>query len=141
MAKVETPYDALTYKLIGFSMDIHNELGPGLPEDIYKNAISLLLTENGIAFELEKTVPVSFRGRVMGTFRLDYVVEQKVIFEFKAIATLASIHEQQTLTYLSASGLPVALLINFGAAKLETKRIFPSQSVQSSQAYKSRQQK
>ncbi len=139
MAKVETPYDALTYKLIGIAMAIHSELGPGLPEELYKNAVSLLLAENNIAFERERVVSVLFRDRTIGSFKLDFVIEQKVIVEFKAIASLAPIHEQQTLTYLSASGLEVALLINFGAAKLEHKRIFPSKAVQHSAAYKARQ--
>ena len=137
--KIETPYDELTYEIIGAAMAVHNELGPGLPEEIYKNAISFLLAEKQIAFERELPVPVVFRGRPVGTFKLDFVVAHKVIVEFKAVGTLAAIHEQQTLTYLASSGLEIGLLINFGSAKLEYKRIFPSKAVQNSEAYKSRQ--
>ena len=139
MAKVETPHDELTYKIIGLAMKVHNELGPGLPEEAYQRAIAILLTEEGVHCDYEFSVEVTFRERVVSRFELDLVVDWKVILELKAVAALAPVHEQQTLTYLAASGLEVALLINFGSARLEYKRLFPSKAVQSSPAYQARQ--
>ena len=139
MAKVETPHDDLTYKIIGLAMKVHNELGPGLPEEAYQKAMAILLAEEGAHCDYEFAIEITFRGRVVSRFELDLVVDQKVILELKAVAALAPVHEQQTLTYLAASGLEVALLINFGASRLEYKRLFPSKAVQSSPAYQARQ--
>ena len=115
MGKVQTPFDTLTYKTIGMAMSVHNELGPGLYEEMYKRAIMILMDADGVGYACEFSVPIEFRGKSIGCFRLDLVVERQIILELKAIATLAPIHEQQALTYLAASGLEVALLINFGA--------------------------
>lgn len=138
MAKVVTPYDELTYQIIGLAMTVHSELGPGLPEEMYKKALIVLMDTDKVGYDREWPIEVRFRDRVLGIFKLDFVVEHKVIVEAKAIAMLAPIHEQQTLTYLAASGLEVALLINFGAARLEYKRLFPSKAVQSTSAYMQR---
>lgn len=138
MAKVVTPYDELTYQIIGLAMTVHSELGPGLPEEMYKKALIVLMDTDKVGYDREWPIEVRFRDRVLGIFKLDFVVEHKVIVEAKAIAMLAPIHEQQTLTYLVASGLEVALLINFGAARLEYKRLFPSKAVQSTSAYMQR---
>lgn len=138
MAKVVTPYDELTYQIIGLAMTVHSELGPGLPEEMYKKALIVLMDTDKVGYDREWPIEVRFRDRVLGIFKLDFVVEHKVIVEAKAIAMLAPIHEQQTITYLAASGLEVALLINFGAARLEYKRLFPSKAVQSTSAYMQR---
>ena len=138
MSKVETPYDALTYQINGLAMDIHNELGPGFTEDIYQRAMAVALTREQILFEQEFLIQVSFQRQIVGEFRLDFVVEKTVILEFKALLSLARIHEQQVISYLAASGLPIALLINFGSSRLENRRIFPPKAVQNSQAYQSR---
>ena len=141
MKKIETPYDALTYKIIGLAMAIHNELGPGFPEEIYHRAMIVGLTVDGVPHVTEFEIEISFRGQTIGKFELDLVADQKVIVELKAVSALAPIHEQQVIAYLAASGLPVGLLINFGAAKLEFKRLFPPKAVQSSTAYQARQSK
>lgn len=138
MAKVETAHDVLTYKVIGLAMDIHNELGPGFTEDIYQRAMSVALIQAHIAFEREFPIEVMYQQQLIGQYRLDFVVEKTVILEFKALLTLAKIHEQQVISYLTASGLPIGLLINFGSSRLEHKRIFPPQAVQSSSAYQAR---
>ncbi|MBM2849656.1 MAG: GxxExxY protein, partial [Anaerolineales bacterium] len=136
-----TPYDALRYKIIGLAMAIHNELGPGFPEEIYHRAMIVGLTVDGVPHVAEFEIEISFRGQTIGKFELDLVADQKVIVELKAVSALAPIHEQQVIAYLAASGLPVGLLINFGAAKLEFKRLFPPKAVQSSIAYQARRSK
>jgi GxxExxY protein len=136
--RVATPTDDLTYKIIGLAMAIHNELGPGFSEEIYQRAMVIGLLENDISHQTEYRINVAFRGKHVGAFELDFVVSDQVVVELKAVATLAPIHKQQAIAYLAASGLPVALLINFGAAKLEYQRLFPPRAVQSSAAYQAR---
>ena len=138
MGKVQTPYDELTYRIIGLAMAMHNELGPGFSEEIYQRAMMVGMTEEIIAFDREFVVEVVFRDQTIGKFELDFVAERKVILELKAVSALAPVHEQQVIAYLTASGLEVGLLINFGAARLEYKRIFPPKAVQSSTAFQRR---
>jgi GxxExxY protein len=136
--KIQTPYDGLTYKVNGLAMAIHNELGPGFSEEIYRRAMMVGLSSDNIPFETEYRIDVGFRGQPIGAFEPDFVIERSVIVELKAVATLATIHEQQTIAYLAASGLPLALLINFGASRLEYKRLFPPKAIQESAAYQAR---
>ena len=136
--KVETPQDELTYKIIGLAMAVHTVLGPGFTEEVYQRAMQVGLIGEGIASKWEYRIDVKFRDQVVGSFDLDLVAGGLVIIELKAIAALAQVHEQQAIAYLAASGLPVALLINFGASRLQYKRIFPPLSVQSSPAYQAR---
>ena len=138
MGKVQTPHDELTYRIIGLAMAVHNELGPGFSEEIYQRAMMVGLTDETIASDREFVVEVVFRGQTIGKFELDFVADRKVILELKAVSALAPVHEQQVIAYLTASGLEVGLLINFGAARLEYKRIFPPKAVQSSTAFQRR---
>jgi GxxExxY protein len=136
--KVETAQDELTYKIIGLAMGVHTALGPGFTEDVYQRAMQVALIGEGTAQEWEYRIDVRFRDQVVGSFDLDLVAGGSVIMELKAIAALAPVHEQQAIAYLAASGLPVALLINFGATRLQYKRVFPPLSVQASPAYQAR---
>jgi GxxExxY protein len=138
MGKIQTPYDELTYKIIGLAMAVHRELGPGFPEEMYQKAMILAMAAEAMSYESELQIPVAFRGQVIGKFKLDLVVDRTAVLELKALSALAPIHEQQLISYLTASGLPVGLLINFGAASLEHKRIFPPKAVQSSAAFQER---
>lgn len=139
MGKVQTPYDELTYKIIGLAMAVHNELGPGFSEEIYQRAMALGMTDDGVLYDREFPIDLTFRGQKVGKFELDFVAGRQVILELKAVTALAPVHEQQIIAYLAASGLPIGLLINFGATRLEYKRIFPPKAIQSSPAYKRRQ--
>jgi GxxExxY protein len=130
--KVTTPYDDLTYKVVGMAMAVHSELGPGLSEEMYKKALMILMDADGLGYDREWPILITFRGQPLGMYKLDFVIDHKVIIEAKAVTALAPIHEQQTLTYLAASGLDVALFVNFGASRLEHKRLFPSKTVQTS---------
>jgi len=136
--KIETPEDELTYKLIGLAMAVHNEIGPGFPEAVYQRAMQVGLVAEGIAHEWEYRIAVHFRDQVVGSFELDLVAGGLVILELKAITALGPEQERQVISYLAASGLPVALLINFGAIRLQYKRIFPPLTVQRSAAYQAR---
>src|SRR5574342_204143 len=94
VGKIQTPYDELTYKIIGLAMAIHNELGPGFSEEIYHRAIIVGLTADDVPHATECEIDIGFRGQTIGKFKLDLVVDQMVIVELKAVATLAAIHEQ-----------------------------------------------
>lgn len=141
MGKVATPYDDLTFRIIGTAMAVHTELGPGFPEEIYQQAMMIGLNEAGLPYQREWPINIVFRSQTIGKFELDFVVAQAIVVEFKALATLIPIHQQQVIAYLAASGLPVGLLCNFGAAKLDYHRLFPPKAVQLSPAYQARQTK
>lgn len=138
-AKVITPFDEISYRVIGAAMAVHNELGPGFSEELYQRAMAVSLAEAKLAVEREAAVDVCFHGLVLGHFELDFPVEGCLIVETKALSELARVHEQQVISYLAASGLSLGLLINFGAARLEYRRIFPPKAVQQSPAYEGRQ--
>ncbi len=135
---VATPQDDLTFKVIGMAMAVHTELGPGFSEEIYQRAMALGLHAEGLRYEREYRIDLKFRGTAIGGFELDFVVERAVVVELKAVAALAPVHKQQLIAYLAASGLPVGLLVNFGGARLETQRVFPSKAIQASAAYQAR---
>ncbi len=136
--KVETQQDAITYAVIGAAMAVHKEIGPGFSEELYQRALAIGLAAEQVTYEREFPINVVFRGVVVGKYELDFVAGQQVVVELKALPALAPVHEQQVIAYLAASGLPVALLINFGATRLEYKRIFPPKAIRSSVAYQNR---
>jgi GxxExxY protein len=110
--------EALITRIIGICIAVHRELGPGLLKSIYRRAICLELETAGLSFEVEKQVPVLYRGIVLCHHRLDIVVDLKVLLEIKAVERLAPIHHAQVLSYLRISKLPVALLMNFNSVVL-----------------------
>ena len=140
MGKVVTPYDDLTYQIIGLAMAVHRELGPGFPEKIYQTAMSLAMASERVPFDNEFPVTVFFREQLVGKFKLDLVVAQTVIVELKAVEALTALHIQQVIAYLTASGLPIGLLINFGTPSLQHKRLFPPAAVQASSAFHQRKE-
>ena len=116
--------DPLTEKVIACAYKVHRELGPGFNEGIYHNALKLVLEEDGLRFQTEKSFNVSFRGKHIGRLRLDLVIENKVIIEVKALTgNLPAVFESQILSYLKASGYRVGLLINFGNKSCQVRRL------------------
>ena len=114
--------DALTGTVIGCAMDVHRELGPGYLEKVYENALAIALSDAGIGVAQQVAVPAQFRGRVVGDFVADLLVEGNLIVELKAVSNLLPVHETQLVSYLKATGFDVGLLINFGAGSLQVKR-------------------
>jgi GxxExxY protein len=116
--------DPLTAKIIGVCYQVYNELGPGFIERIYLNAIKIALKRLDLNCEEEKEFSVSFRGERVGKFRIDLVIENKVIVELKAVeGRMPKIFEAQVISYLKASGLKVGLLVNFGNRSCEVRRL------------------
>ncbi len=110
--------DNLTEKIIGAAIEVHRTLGPGLLESIYREALLIELQLRGIAAEKEVEVDVIYKGHVIKGQRLDLLVAREVVVELKAVAKLPDVATAQALSYLKATGLKRALLLNFGAARL-----------------------
>jgi len=102
--------------------DVYNELGHGFLESVYEQALAVAFLEAGLKVERQVAVPVWFRGKSVGDFRADMVVEGKVLIELKAARTIESAHEKQLLNYLRATEIEVGLLLNFGA-KAQFRRL------------------
>jgi GxxExxY protein len=107
-------HSALSEKIIGAFYDVYNELGHGFLESTYAQAMLMALEESGLSAAREVPVPVWFRGRKVGQYFADLIVEDVVLLELKAARTLESAHEAQLLHYLRATNVEVGLLLNFG---------------------------
>ncbi|HNX32391.1 MAG TPA: GxxExxY protein [Holophaga sp.] len=116
------PLETLTGQILEAAFDVSTELGPGFLESVYEGALCLVLQDKGLPTERQVPIPVHFRNHVIGQFCADLLVEGQVILELKAAKALAPEHVAQTLNYLKATGLPVAMLLNFGTARLEYRR-------------------
>jgi GxxExxY protein len=115
-----SPFAALTESVIGAAIEVHRHLGPGLTEAPYREALELELLARGHAVERERFVPVFYKSRQLKShYRLDLLVDGVLIIETKGVSALNEQHRAQTLSYLKATKLPVALLINFHAPTLK----------------------
>jgi GxxExxY protein len=115
-------YHDLTEQIIGCAYRVSNTLGCGFLEKVYENALVYELKELGLGVEQQQSIEVIYAGIIAGHYVADLIVDRKVIIEMKAVTTLNEIHAAQTLNYLKATGLPVALLLNFGKPKIEIRR-------------------
>jgi GxxExxY protein len=112
------------YEVIGSCMSVHSELGPGFLEPVYQEALSIELLMKHIPFEKEKELEINYKGHILTKkYFADFMCYDTLIVELKAVKELAKEHTAQLLNYLHATGNRVGLLINFGAPKLEFKRI------------------
>jgi GxxExxY protein len=119
----ELLYEDLTFAIIGSAMEVHKILGPGYLEAVYQAALVHELTLRGIPLEQLQRLPVRYKGVLVGEYVADLVVAEKLIVELKAVSALNASHEAQALNYLAATGLRLALLLNFGARSLQHKRL------------------
>jgi GxxExxY protein len=106
-------YDPLTERIIGCAIEVHRTLGPGLLESTYVEALTFELGEAAMRFARQVPVPLTYKGRCLGEYRLDLLVEETVVLEVKAVERFDPVHEAQLLTYLRLTGKRVGLLINF----------------------------
>ncbi|MCX5632380.1 MAG: GxxExxY protein [Phycisphaerae bacterium] len=116
-------HEDLTEKIIGAAMEVHKTLRNGFLESVYEAATAIELDLQKIPFERQKPIDVFYKGKLAKQFFCDFVIEGKVLVELKAIKRLSETEKAQVLNYLKATGLSLALLINFGAPSLEFKRI------------------
>lgn len=121
---IEYEKDTLTQKIIGCCYEVHNQLGPGFLEKIYVNALKIKLQQAGLNYIAEKEFNVIFEHIIIGKFRCDLFVEDKVIVELKSVTGYQpKLFQSQLISYLKASKIKTGLLINFGNTKCEVKRL------------------
>ena len=114
--------EALTEKIIGCAMKVHRTLGPGFLESVYENAFAHEMRKAGLRVECQVPIQVYYDGVVVGDFSADMRVEGRILIENKAVLALNTTHEVQLVNYLTATGIEIGLLVNFGAARLDVKR-------------------
>jgi GxxExxY protein len=121
---MELIYQEESYQIIGKCMEVHNELGHGFLEVLYKDALEIVFNRDDIFYEREKMYPIYFQHLLLPPqFYADFVVYDRIVLEIKCCKSLTEEHIAQTLNYLKASKNKLGLLINFGRGKLEYKRL------------------
>ena len=138
--------DQITYKINGCAMKVHNTLGNGFQEVIYQRCLAIELKKAGLRFAREVDQKIYYDGIEVGTRRADFIVEEQVVVELKALINLENVHLAQAKNYVVAYNFSVGLLINFGAKSLQFKKIFnqhqhqnqDSQDYRMNRIYKSR---
>lgn len=116
-------YQDLSYKIMGAIFEVHKELGPGFVESVYEKALLLELTNREMKVDVEKVFDLTYKGKKVGTHRLDLIVEDKIVVELKTVERFAPHHTAQLLSYLKASGHRLGILVNFSRAKVESRRV------------------
>jgi GxxExxY protein len=124
----EYKHSKITHKIIGCAMQVHSFLGNGFQEVIYQRALALEFMKAGLNFKREISVPIFYKDYTepIGTRRVDFLVEDLVLVELKALIVLEDVHLNQILNYLKAYKIEIGLLINFGEKSLNFKRIILS---------------
>ena len=113
-----------SYKITGALYEVHKELGPGLLEKVYQEALEIELRMQGIPFEREKSFNISYKGEVLEQMYIaDFVCYDKIVVELKAVEALLPIHTAQVINYLTITGYKLGLLVNFNARQIKPERI------------------
>ena len=120
---VELLYKELTFAVIGAAMEVHRILGPGFLESVYQTALERELALRGMIFERKVKLPVTYKDVLVGEYEADLVIDGKFIVEIKAVSKFNASHQAQAMHYLAATGLRLALLLNFGIGSLEHRRV------------------
>jgi len=124
----EIIYKALSFAIIGAAMEVHNILGPGFLESVYQAALEKELTLRSISFAHQVELPVSYKEDLVGVYKADLIIDGKITVEIKGVSKLNASHQAQALHYLAATGLELAILINFGAGSLEYRSVVKSEN-------------
>jgi GxxExxY protein len=123
MGMQDFKYKEITEKIIGAAMRVHAGLGNGFQELVYQRALDIEMGDSGLRFVREFSMPLFYKGHAIGTRRVDFYVEEKIMLELKAVLQIENAHLAQTKNYLEAYNMEIGLLINFGAISLEFKRL------------------
>jgi GxxExxY protein len=118
-ARVDEETESLATAVIGAAIEVHRELGPGIPENAYRASLSHELDLRRIPHQCEVPIPILYKGKLVGEGRLDIFVAEKLVLELKAVEALLPLHRSQLLTYLQVLKLPLGLLINFNVPILK----------------------
>ena len=123
MAEQQIIEKELSHRIIAAAFEVHNKLGPGFPEKIYDEAMNRELPLHGVTVESQKRIVVLYNDNPLSEFVLDKVADRRVILEIKAVSQILPVHKQQALSYLKATGLKLAIVINFGATRVQSSRV------------------
>lgn len=113
----------LTHEIIGAAMEVHRHLGNGFQEVVYQRALAIEFGLRNLDFEREYNMDLKYKGYDIGTRRVDFFVDNRIMVEIKAITDLEDVHLAQAMNYVEAYNLEIGLLINFGAKSLQFKRV------------------
>jgi GxxExxY protein len=137
MIKKEYKYSDITEKIIGCALRVHQRMKNGYPELIYQKCLIIEFRKLALSFQNEIELPIFYEDIHVGRRRVDFLIENKVVVELKALSQLTDAHFAQALNYLEAMNLEVGLLINFGSKSLEVKRLVNSKQNPSPESVKS----
>ena len=115
-------YIEISYKIVGLAMEVHSKLGFGFLEKVYENALMILFEKNEVPAKQQAPVKVYFEGRIVGDYYADILVDDKIILELKSVDKIIDTHRAQVLNYLRATGLRLAIILNFGRSSFEYER-------------------
>jgi GxxExxY protein len=124
--KLTAPHEDLTYRINGAAMAVHRRLGPSHKEEVFQKALEGEFAQIGLAFQAQRNLGVYDENRLLDYYIPDFIFDDRVIAEIKALSTLPSKYLGQVITYLNHTGLTIGLLINFGERSLRVRRVFPS---------------
>jgi GxxExxY protein len=116
-------YKDISFRIMDAVFEVHKILGPGYSENIYESALAKEFRDRKINHERQKLIEVYYKGEKTGDYRLDMVVDGKIILELKAVSELNEIFKSQLLSYLKATGMKLGILINFGSKEVKFKRL------------------
>ncbi|MBN1150143.1 GxxExxY protein [candidate division WOR-3 bacterium] len=113
-------FDELSNKVINCAIEVHKNLGPGLLESAYEQCMSFELNQRGIPFKIQYTLPIEYKKiKIDCGYRIDILVDDKIIIELKSVDKILSIHKAQLLTYMKLAKINIGLLINFNVSKIK----------------------
>ena len=121
------PESELTGRIIGCAIEVHKILGNGFQELIYQRALKIEMSNQNLEFSREHEMEIFYKGEIVGTRRVDFFVEGKIMVELKAVIQLENVHLAQAINYLEAYNMQIGLLINFGSQSLQFKRVMKPQ--------------
>lgn len=117
-------YKNESYFVVGLCMDVHNELGKGFSESVYGDALEIELKSNGVPFRKEAKFDIIYKGELLKHhYFADFIIDDKMILELKAVEKIGNAHVKQTMNYLAASKMKLGLIVNFGEDQLTYKRV------------------
>jgi GxxExxY protein len=116
---IDAPFNKITHEILAGAIEVHRALGPGLLESTYGSCLQFELHARKLRFVTQRAIPIVYKGVAMDTnYRVDLIVEDAVVVETKAVASVLKVHEAQTLTYMKLTACPAGLLINFNVPRL-----------------------
>jgi GxxExxY protein len=126
-------YSDITEKIIGCAMKVHGKMRSGYVEAVYQKCLSIEFEKSGLHFQMEVDHPIYYEGIIVGRRRVDFLIDDKIVVELKALSEFTNAHIAQALNYLETHQLEIGLLINFGAKSLQFKRLINERKLLSSQ--------